>query len=381
MLVALTLASARLASAPADPTRSFMVTGSNVDCRTKPSRSAPVVRRLLIGEIVQATRSQTGEHWLSVALADGSAQTCWAQGSAIVFDPTKPEGALSVLAGAAVERKDSLSFEEYARVERILASSKYSQVLSSSGRLQFRLLQVVDRAVHSEGMLTSDVEKSPAKKRWIQAHEDVLSVSELSASWYVPAAEYWSLYERYIGEPWTDELAWVASQHTPPTDECMSDCVLDADIIQGPMQYWSRLPRGQYVKEALRSAIERATYAADMACWDRGFGPPDAPSDSPVPPESLRTIRESLNAVTVPEKRDLLAQLDIAEQRCADFMPRRGMTRAEAERELGAPLEASTRREGTLDVETAVFADGTRRIRMDFVEGILVRYSVVSPNP
>ena len=77
----------------------------------------------------------------------------------------------------------------------------------------------------------------------------------------------------------------------------------------------------------------------------------------------------------VPEKRELLAHLDQAERRCADYMPRRGITRAEAERELGPPVASSTRKEGTLTVETATFADGKRRLRMEFVEGILVRYN------
>lgn len=190
------------------------------------------------------------------------------------------------------------------------------------------------------------------------------------------AEAYRKLYDKYKNEQWADELAWTASQHTPPTDECMSDCVLDAKIIQGPQQYWSRLPGGAHVKEALREAIEMAAYAAGMACYDRGLGSQEKRSDSPVSPALLDSIRGSLGPVTVPEKRDLLVQLDEAERRCADYMPRRGITKAEAERELGTPIERSSRREGTLTVDTMVFTNGERRISMEFVEGILVRYTV-----
>ena len=48
----------------------------------------------------------------------------------------------------------------------------------------------------------------------------------------------------------------------------------------------------------------------------------------------------------------------------------------EAEREFGRPIQTSSRLEGTLTVDTAVFVDGSHRIAMDFVEGILVRYTI-----
>jgi hypothetical protein len=119
-----------------------------------------------------------------------------------------------------------------------------------------------------------------------------------------------------------------------------------------------------------------ATVVAEGACSDRSLASPGAPSGLSVPVGSLERVRSSVASLTVPEKRDLLSLLDDAERRCADFMPRRGITRAEAERELGRPASSSTRREGTLTVDTVVFADGARRITMEFVEGILVRYSV-----
>lgn len=62
----------------------------------------------------------------------------------------------------------------------------------------------------------------------------------------------------------------------------------------------------------------------------------------------------------------------------ADALPRKGMTRAEAERELGRPIETSERREGALTVTTVVFAPSGRHISADFVDDILVRYSITS---
>ena len=62
----------------------------------------------------------------------------------------------------------------------------------------------------------------------------------------------------------------------------------------------------------------------------------------------------------------------------ADTLPRKGMTRAEAEREFGTPVEVSEHREGALTVTTLVFARYEQRIATDFVEDVLVRYLITS---
>lgn len=59
-------------------------------------------------------------------------------------------------------------------------------------------------------------------------------------------------------------------------------------------------------------------------------------------------------------------------------LPRKGMLRADAERELGAPAETSDRREGALTVTTLVFVRGEQRITAEFVESVLFRYSITS---
>lgn len=59
-------------------------------------------------------------------------------------------------------------------------------------------------------------------------------------------------------------------------------------------------------------------------------------------------------------------------------VPRKGMTRAEAERAFGKPLESSERREGGLVVTTLVFASADQHISAEFVGDVLVRYTVTS---
>ena len=59
-------------------------------------------------------------------------------------------------------------------------------------------------------------------------------------------------------------------------------------------------------------------------------------------------------------------------------MPRKGMTRAEAERVLGRLVSANTHKEGSVAVLTAVFDAGDSTITADFVEDILVSFSIKS---
>jgi hypothetical protein len=57
---------------------------------------------------------------------------------------------------------------------------------------------------------------------------------------------------------------------------------------------------------------------------------------------------------------------------------RKGMLREDAEREFGRAVESSQRREGDLAITTLVFVIGEQRATADFVEGVLVRYTITS---
>ena len=59
-----------------------------------------------------------------------------------------------------------------------------------------------------------------------------------------------------------------------------------------------------------------------------------------------------------------------------DLLPRKGMSRADAERAFGKPVESSDRREGSLAVARVVFVSGDQRIATEFVEDVLVRYTI-----
>jgi hypothetical protein len=57
---------------------------------------------------------------------------------------------------------------------------------------------------------------------------------------------------------------------------------------------------------------------------------------------------------------------------------RKGMTMAEVEQRLGRPEKTADRTEGTLRVVTATYSRGDQSITADFVEGVLVKYSIAS---
>ena len=57
---------------------------------------------------------------------------------------------------------------------------------------------------------------------------------------------------------------------------------------------------------------------------------------------------------------------------------RKGMTMAEVEQSLGRPDKESQRSEGSLRVVTATYSRGDQLITADFVEGVLIKYSISS---
>ena len=62
----------------------------------------------------------------------------------------------------------------------------------------------------------------------------------------------------------------------------------------------------------------------------------------------------------------------------SDGLPRKGMLRAEADREFGKAQESSDRKEGALRVTSAVYVRGEQRIVAEFVEDVLIRYTISS---
>jgi hypothetical protein len=114
----------------------------------------------------------------------------------------------------------------------------------------------------------------------------------------------------YKDKPWADDAAWTAAQHTSPTDECYSDCVLKVKIIDGSMQYWTRLPNGKAIREALHRATLDAKYTADLDCDDKNPTQPSLAVSAPL----LNQIRSSLSRVIASEKLQLLDYLAQAEK-------------------------------------------------------------------
>ncbi len=59
-------------------------------------------------------------------------------------------------------------------------------------------------------------------------------------------------------------------------------------------------------------------------------------------------------------------------------LPRKGMSRADAERAYGKPISSADRQEGTVSITTLVFISGDQKINAEFIEDILVRYTITS---
>ena len=58
---------------------------------------------------------------------------------------------------------------------------------------------------------------------------------------------------------------------------------------------------------------------------------------------------------------------------------RKGLTLEEVDAMLGRPDSISRRTEGTLTVSTSIYRTRDRRITAEFVEGVLIRYTITSP--
>ena len=73
------------------------------------------------------------------------------------------------------------------------------------------------------------------------------------------------------------------------------------------------------------------------------------------------------------------ARTEVAPPPTGDItMVRKGLLRGEAERAFGKPVSSSERREGGIVITTLVFDVGDQRVSAEFVEDVLVRYTITS---
>jgi hypothetical protein len=90
------------------------------------------------------------------------------------------------------------------------------------------------------------------------------------------------------------------------------------------------------------------------------------------PDDVMAALAEYVDFSNGPESRESALRIG------SDASPRKGMSRADAEQAFGAPVESSNRREGSLAVARLVFVRGDERITAEFVEDVLIRYTIAS---
>ena len=283
-----------------------MVIGTNVVCRAQPSRNAPKVVTLRLGEIRGFSREARGDGGIWY-FNDGGRLSCWVPGPLTAeFVADKPESALLAVADHILQRKDPVTFGEYVEAENLLLNeSLFFSSLQSSGLLQFRRLQIVERVTKVPSALGRIVFMDPLKRAWFIAHRDNLRYFEPDDEWFIRPEPYWSLFEKNKDAAWAEELASFVALRVIPSDECYAECAL-SKIVQGPLQYWTRYPNGKSIHEALQKAISHATYAVETSIYN-------------APPQpTLNEIRRSLANVTAPEKRRLLDLLDEADRKYSE---------------------------------------------------------------
>ncbi|HEY4218736.1 MAG TPA: hypothetical protein VGM67_16455 [Gemmatimonadaceae bacterium] len=292
-----------------------LVLEQGVPCRVEPDWAARVVRSYKLGQIIYIERDtlRGTSKWSSTetTLESGSHPPCWIeQPLTVTLEREHVDSAVLALTGHALQANRHPSFEELVAVENLLITT-YAPWVQQSGLLQYRRLLVVEKASEAR----DNGSDKPLEVAWLVSHATFLAQDPFASGYYPLSKPYWDLFDRYPTAAWADELAWHAAQLPIPTDECYSDCVLKFHLIDGPMQYWRRLPHGNAIAAAIADGIKAAAYADTLACYDRKEHP-GYPTDSPVPPAMVREIRSSLAAVTISSKKQLLDLLADAEAKC-----------------------------------------------------------------
>jgi len=100
-----------------------------------------------------------------------------------------------------------------------------------------------------------------------------------------------------------------------------------------------------------------------------------------TPDELMQALRAYIDFTPEPlatgaDVATVSAPMAVPDTAMSESTLKKGMLRAEVERKFGPAKEASDRREGELVVTTLVFQRGDERISAEFVEGVLIRYTI-----
>jgi hypothetical protein len=286
-----------------------MIIGANAVCRAQASPTAATTGEpFRLGDVLTVTKKTevNGATWYSDDTQPGA---CWVSGDLTAsFDTSDPEAAFVAMFERIEHQTTPVTFPEFVEVTNLLEDD-FAGALANSGELQYRELKMIGQGLSAPDAHDQAIGRDPMKKSWILSHENVLKFNASTDTWTVRPLVLWRIYDGNWRQGWADDLAQTASLRQPYRDNCSPECLLTA-IWDGPLQYWSRLPKGAAIGEALQRATTIARRAEANAC-------PGALADPPVPAELLTQVRQSLATVSAPQKQDLLQALTDAENKCA----------------------------------------------------------------
>jgi hypothetical protein len=102
---------------------------------------------------------------------------------------------------------------------------------------------------------------------------------------------------------------------------------------------------------------------------------PAVPIEAVTPEAIMQALAAYVDFSLIPAAGAEPSRLD--ENRSGEL--RKGLTIAEVDALLGRPDAISDRKEGTLTVSTSTYRTRDRRITAEFVEGVLIRFTITSP--
>jgi len=99
---------------------------------------------------------------------------------------------------------------------------------------------------------------------------------------------------------------------------------------------------------------------------------PQVPMEAMTPESVMQALAEYVDF-------SLMSEPDAARPAGGHGELRKGLSMEEVDAMLGRPDSISRRTEGTLTVSTSIYRSRDRRITAEFVEGVLIRYTITSP--
>jgi Bacterial SH3 domain len=231
-----------------------ITTVSAMRVRSAPQTTAPEIKRLKLGTVVNATERSPNQdtiggktdYWYLVSLPNS--ETGWVFGGLLLdYSPQQRETLVRQIIDARL-KADNTDFADRQEIyDLAVRATTYAKDVNA--RAEFELLKLLALA-NTATAFRDDRSDKPPYNEWLREHSAEVILNEFAGGYNMRTELLWNLEAKYHTLPIAERIAWAAVENPLPHD-CEGDEVCHLFTFEAGVEYLRRHPNGAHAAEAI----------------------------------------------------------------------------------------------------------------------------------